>query len=77
MVSVTAYDLSSQPLTVAPLPFWMWTVTLSPPGSNPPTARLGTLRPVTPMTPATITWKEPKHHDEVTKSPREITNFNI
>lgn len=76
VVSVTAHDLRSQPLTVAPLPLWTGTVTLSPPGSNPATAWLGTVRPVTPLTPATVTWKRPKLHGEIVKkSPTEWKLF--
>lgn len=37
MVSVTGYDLSSQPLTVTSLPLWTGAVTLSSPAPNAPT----------------------------------------
>lgn len=72
VVSITACDLSPQPLTVAPLSFRTGTVALSPPGFNPPTAGLGTLRPATPLTPAAVTWRRSKHHDEERESLEEL-----
>lgn len=58
VISVAGYDLSSQPLAVISLPLWTGIVTLSPPALNPTTTWLGTLCPVTPLTPATVTWKD-------------------
>lgn len=56
VVRVTADDLGSQTLTVAPLPLRNGAVALSPPGSNPAAARLGTVCPAAPLTPTTVTW---------------------
>lgn len=72
VVRVTADDLSSQTLTVAPLPLRNGAVALSPPGSNPAAARLGTVCPAAPLTPTAITWKKPQSINEPGSSSRNV-----
>lgn len=45
-------------------------------GFAPPAARLGALRPVTPLTPATIAWNIPQAHDDINQGIKRCWNYS-